>query len=116
MKLLPKVRFAIAHGQMKGRDLEKTMIRFLRREIDVLVCTTIIESGLDIPSSNTIIINGVDRLGLSQIYQLRGRVGRADDQAYAYLFIPRNSALGIDAQKRLRVLMEHSDLGSWRKR
>jgi transcription-repair coupling factor (superfamily II helicase) len=71
-----------------------------------------VESGLDIPTANTIIVNRADRFGLAQIYQLRGRVGRADEQAYAYLFIPRNSPLGIDAQKRLRVLMEHSDLGS----
>jgi transcription-repair coupling factor (superfamily II helicase) len=88
------------------------MLRFLHREIDMLVCTTIIESGLDIPSANTIFVNRADRFGLAQMYQLRGRVGRADEQAYAYLFIPRNHSLGKDAQKRLRVLLEHSDLGS----
>lgn len=85
---------------------------FLCREIDLLVCTTIIEAGLDIPSANTILVNRADRFGLGQIYQLRGRVGRAEEQAYAYLFIPKESLLGIDAQKRLKVLMEHSDLGS----
>ena len=111
-KLVPEVRFDVAHGRMKETELEKVMIRFFQQEIDMLVCTTIIESGLDIPSANTILVNRADRFGLAQIYQLRGRVGRADEQAYAYLFIPRNSALGIDAQKRLRVLMEHSDLGS----
>ncbi|MBU1397381.1 MAG: transcription-repair coupling factor, partial [Proteobacteria bacterium] len=75
-------------------------------------CTTIIESGLDIPSANTILVNRADKLGLSQIYQLRGRVGRSDEQAYAYLFIPKESSITKDAQKRLKVLMEHSDLGS----
>jgi len=88
------------------------MLRFMKKEIDLLVCTTIIESGLDIPSANTIIVNHADRFGLAQIYQLRGRVGRLDEQAYAYLFIPNESALGKDAQKRLKVLMEYSDLGS----
>ena len=78
----------------------------------MLVCTTIIESGLDIPSANSILINRADRFGLAQIYQLRGRVGRADEQAYAYLFIPEESALTKDARKRLKVLMEHSDLGA----
>ncbi|MCK4467252.1 MAG: transcription-repair coupling factor, partial [Desulfobacterales bacterium] len=82
------------------------------KEIDMLVCTTIIESGLDISSANTILINRAHRFGLAQIYQLRGRVGRADEQAYAYLFIPDETALGRDAQKRLKVLMEHSDLGA----
>jgi transcription-repair coupling factor (superfamily II helicase) len=88
------------------------MLQFLHREIDLLVCTTIIESGLDFPSANTIIINRADKFGLAQIYQLRGRVGRGDEQAYAYLFIPHESGLTRDAQKRLKVLMEHSDLGS----
>jgi len=111
-KLVPGIRMEIAHGRMKEDELEKVMLRFLRREIDLLVCTTIIESGLDIPSANTILVNRADKFGLAQIYQLRGRVGRADEQAYAYLFIPRESALGKDAQKRLKVLMEHSDLGS----
>ena len=111
-KLAPEVRLDVAHGRMKETELERVMVRFFQQEIDMLVCTTIIESGLDIPSANTILVNRADRFGLAQIYQLRGRVGRADEQAYAYLFIPRNSALGIDAQKRLRVLMEHSDLGS----
>jgi len=88
------------------------MFFFINREIDMLVCTTIIESGLDIASANTIIVNRADRFGLSQMYQLRGRVGRADEQAYAYLLIPHESLLGKDARKRLKVLMEHSDLGS----
>ena len=110
--LVPEVRLDVAHGQMHEKELEQVMVRFLNREIDLLVCTTIIESGLDIPAANTILINRADRFGLAQIYQLRGRVGRADQQAYAYLFIPKESTLTRDAQKRLKVLMEHSDLGS----
>jgi transcription-repair coupling factor (superfamily II helicase) len=110
--LVPEVRLAIAHGQMNEYDLEQVMYRFLNKEFDMLVCTTIIESGLDIPSANTIIVNRADRFGLAQIYQLRGRVGRSDEQAYAYLIIPDESVLTKDAQKRLKVLMEHSDLGS----
>lgn len=111
-RLVPGASFAVAHGQMKERDLENTMIRFLKREIDVLVCTTIIESGLDIPSVNTIIINEVDRFGLSQIYQLRGRVGRASDMAYAYLLLSDGAVLTREAEKRLRALMDFSHLGA----
>jgi transcription-repair coupling factor (superfamily II helicase) len=111
-KLVPEARIGVAHGRLAEEELENVMIRFVNREIDVLVCTTIVESGLDIPSANTILINRADRFGLAQIYQLRGRVGRADQQAYAYLFIHKESALGKNAQKRLKVLMEHSDLGS----
>ncbi|MCK5417005.1 MAG: transcription-repair coupling factor, partial [Desulfobacterales bacterium] len=110
--LVPEVRLDIAHGRMAENDLEQVMYRFLNKEFDMLVCTTIIESGLDIPAANTIIVNRADRFGLAQIYQLRGRVGRADEQAYAYLIIPNESLLTKDAQKRLKVLMEHSDLGS----
>jgi transcription-repair coupling factor (superfamily II helicase) len=110
--LVPEVRLDIAHGRMSEEDLERVMYRFLSKDFDMLVCTTIIESGLDIPSANTIIVNRVDRFGLAQIYQLRGRVGRSDEQAYAYLIIPDESVLTKDAQKRLKVLMEHSDLGS----
>ena len=110
--LVPEVRLDVAHGRMDERDLEKVMQRFVERDIDLLVCTTIIESGLDIPSANTIVINRADRFGLAQMYQLRGRVGRSEEQAYAYLFIPDESYLGRDAQKRLKVLMEHSDLGA----
>ena len=110
--LVPEVRLDVAHGRMKEDALEAVMFRFVQKEIDLLVCTTIIESGLDIPAANTIIVNRADRFGLSQMYQLRGRVGRADEQAYAYLFIPKDSVLGKDARKRLKVLMEHSDLGA----
>ncbi len=111
-QLAPRARFAVAHGQMKARDLEKTMVRFLKKEIDVLVCTTIIESGLDIPSANTIIINESDRLGLAQIYQLRGRVGRSEQQAYAYLLVSNGAGLTRDAEKRLKALMDFSHLGA----
>ena len=110
--LVPEVRLAVAHGRMPEPELEKVMLDFFNYEIDLLVCTTIIESGLDVGAANTIIINRADRFGLSQIYQLRGRVGRSDEQAYAYLFIPKDSVMSTDAQKRLKVLMEHSDLGS----
>jgi transcription-repair coupling factor (superfamily II helicase) len=110
--LVPGLRIGVAHGRLSDEELEKVMLELLHREIDLLVCTSIIESGLDFPSANTILINRADKFGLSQIYQLRGRVGRADEQAYAYLFIPHEGALTKDAQKRLKVLMEHSDLGA----
>ncbi|MBL7212280.1 MAG: transcription-repair coupling factor [Desulfobacteraceae bacterium] len=111
-QMVPRARFATAHGQMKARELEETMMRFLRKEVDVLVCTAIIESGLDIPSANTIIINNADRFGLAQIYQLRGRVGRAKEKAYAYLFIGKGSVLTKDAEKRLKALMDFTHLGA----
>ena len=111
-ELVPEARMAVAHGQMKGRDLENKMFRFIKREFDVLVCTTIIESGLDIPSANTIIINEADRLGLAQIYQLRGRVGRSDEKAYAYLMVSEGANLTRDAEKRLKALMDFTHLGA----
>ncbi len=111
-QIVPEVRLAVAHGQMAEDELETVMMQFMDCEIDLLVCTTIIESGIDVATANTILVNRADRFGLAQMYQLRGRVGRSDEQAYAYLFIPEESRLGIDAQKRLKVLMEHSDLGS----
>ena len=111
-KLVPEVRLDIAHGRMDEGKLESVMLRFSHYEVDMLVCTTIIESGLDIPSANTMLINRADKFGLAQIYQLRGRIGRSDAQAYAYLFIPAEHSLSTDALKRLKVLMEHSDLGS----
>jgi len=111
-RLAPEARIAVGHGQLKERDLEKVMLDFVRRKVDVLVCTTIIESGLDIPAANTIIINRADKFGLAQIYQLRGRVGRASEQAYAYLLIPGEHLISRDAQKRLRALMDFSELGA----
>lgn len=111
-RILPGLKLAVAHGQLSSRALEEVMVRFVRRDIDVLVCTTIIESGLDIPSANTIIINRADLLGLAEIHQLRGRVGRSNNQAYAYLLVPPSSYLSRDAQKRLEALLDFSELGS----
>ncbi|WP_456432429.1 transcription-repair coupling factor [Thermosulfuriphilus sp.] len=111
-RLVPEARIEVAHGQMPSEELERIMIRFLRHEIDVLVSTTIIESGLDIPNANTIIINRADRLGLAEIYQLRGRVGRSSDQAYCYLLVPSLNDLSEEARKRLRALMDFSELGA----
>ena len=109
--LVPEARLAVAHGQMPGKALEEIMVRFVNRQIDVLVCTTIIESGLDIPNANTIVITRADRLGLAEIYQLRGRVGRSREQAYAYLLVPSLDGLSKDSQQRLRALMDYNELG-----
>jgi transcription-repair coupling factor (superfamily II helicase) len=110
-RLAPQVRIAVAHGQMPAKRLEEIMVRFVNREIDVLVCTTIIESGLDISSANTIIITRADRLGLAEIHQLRGRVGRSSEQSYAYLLVPSLDGLSKEAKDRLRALLDHSELG-----
>ncbi len=109
--LLPEVTMAVAHGQTKERELERVMMRFMSRQVQVLVCSAIIESGLDIPNANTIIINRADHFGLAQLYQLRGRVGRSHERAYAYLMIPGEHVITREAQKRLRVLQELDDLG-----
>jgi transcription-repair coupling factor (superfamily II helicase) len=109
---LPKVRFHVAHGQMKGHELEKAMMDFLERKYDVLICTKIIESGIDIPSVNTIIINRADRFGLAELYQLRGRVGRSNIQAYAYLLTPPLSVLPRVTLRRLQAIQEFTELGS----
>jgi transcription-repair coupling factor (superfamily II helicase) len=111
-KLVPETRIAIAHGQMPERQLEQVMIKFMVGEYDVLVCTSIIESGLDIPNVNTIIINRADRFGLAQLYQLRGRVGRGAVRAYAYLLTPKNYELSEIARKRLEAIAEASELGA----
>ncbi|MGA9755929.1 MAG: transcription-repair coupling factor [Desulfobaccales bacterium] len=111
-ELVPEARVAMAHGQMAEKELERVMVRFWRREVSVLVCTAIIEAGLDIPSANTIIINRAHTMGLAQLYQLRGRVGRSQSQAYAYLLVPDEAALSNEAQKRLKALMEFTELGS----
>ena len=110
-KLVPGARIAVAHGQMSGKDLEAIMVSFVNKEIDVLVSTTIIESGLDIPSANTIIINRADMLGLAEIYQLRGRVGRSSTQSFAYLLVPSVDSLSRDSRDRLRALMDCNELG-----
>ena len=111
-RIVPELRIAIAHGQMSERQLERVMADFLARKHDVLLTTMIIESGLDIPTVNTILINRADAFGLAQLYQLRGRIGRSARRAYAYLLVPRDRALTETAQKRLRVIDEMEELGS----
>lgn len=111
-KLMPDVRIAFAHGQMKERELEKIMMQFMEREIDLLVSTTIIETGLDIPNVNTMIIHDANQLGLSQLYQLRGRVGRSNRNAFAFLMYRQNTLLKETAEKRLQAIREFTDLGS----
>jgi transcription-repair coupling factor (superfamily II helicase) len=110
--LVPKARFAEAHGQMDERELEETMLGFLRGDADCLVTTTIIESGLDIPTANTLIVERADQLGLSQAYQIRGRVGRSRERAFAYLLYPSPEALTEEAAARLSTLADHTELGS----
>jgi transcription-repair coupling factor (superfamily II helicase) len=111
-RLVPEARVVVAHGQMGEDELEKAMLDFIGKKYDVLLATTIIENGLDIPNVNTILINRADRYGLSQLYQLRGRVGRSDRPAYAYLLIPPETTLSPVAKKRLAAIREFSDLGS----
>jgi len=110
--LLPKARIAVGHGQMHSDELEEIMTAFVNGEADVLLSTTIIESGLDIPNANTIIIDRADRFGLSDLYQLRGRVGRYKHQAYAYMLLPRHASLLADVRKRLTAIKQYSTLGS----
>ncbi len=111
-RLVPEARVVVGHGQMAEDTLEKAMLDFMTHQCDVLLSTTIVENGLDIPNANTIVINRADRYGLSQLYQLRGRVGRSDRAAYAYLLIPPEEALSPVARKRLAAMKEFSDLGS----
>ena len=111
-ELVPEARVAVAHGQMDERVLEQTMLDFGDKKTNVLVCTTIIESGLDMPSVNTLIVERADLLGLSQMYQLRGRVGRAHERAYAYLFFPPELSMTEGAHERLKTISEHTGLGS----
>ncbi len=111
-RLCPDVDIAMAHGQMEAKSLEKTLLDFIDRRYDVLVCTNIIETGLDIPNANTMIINNAHQFGMSDLHQLRGRVGRSNKRAFCYLFCPPLSVLTPDARKRLRTLEEFSDLGS----
>jgi transcription-repair coupling factor (superfamily II helicase) len=111
-EIVPDVKIAIAHGQMDEGQLEKTILKFFNHEIDVLVCTTIIESGMDIPRANTMFIDNAQQFGLSQLYQLRGRVGRSKERAYCYLLVPPNRKIDAEAQERLRVIQENTALGS----
>jgi transcription-repair coupling factor (superfamily II helicase) len=111
-RLVPEARVAVGHGQLNEEELERVMVEFVAHKYDVLLATTIIENGLDIPNANTIIVNRADRYGLSQLYQLRGRVGRSDRRAYAYLLVPPEDSLSPVAKKRLAAIREFSDLGS----
>jgi transcription-repair coupling factor (superfamily II helicase) len=109
-QLVPEARIAVGHGQMKEKELEEVMRGFVSGEVNILVATSIIESGLDVPSVNTLIVDRADQFGLAQLYQIRGRVGRSHHRAYCYLLIPEN--VSEDAEKRLRVLEHHTELGS----
>jgi transcription-repair coupling factor (superfamily II helicase) len=111
-KLVPKARVVVGHGQMGEKELESVMLKFIRDEADVMVATTIVENGLDIPKANTILINRADRLGLAELYQLRGRVGRSHQRAYAYLLVPPDTSLSEIARKRLSAMKEFSELGA----
>ena len=112
MRLCPNARVAVAHGQMRPAELEKTIMDFIYHDFDILVATSIVESGVDIPNVNTIVINNADRFGLSNLHQLRGRVGRSDKKAYCYLLSRPDELLSSDARRRLRAIEEFSDLGS----
>ncbi|QQR79985.1 MAG: transcription-repair coupling factor [Deltaproteobacteria bacterium] len=114
-EIIPEAKIEIAHGQMDADGLEEVMVRFFHQDFNVLLCTTIIESGIDVPTANTLIINNADHFGLSQIYQLRGRVGRGNHRAYAYLLVPPGKPLTKESQLRLDVLQRFSDLGSGHK-
>ena len=111
-ELIPEAKVEFAHGKMSGRELENIMERFIKKEINVLVCTTILESGIDIPNANTIIVENADRLGLAQLYQIRGRVGRSNKQAYAYITYKRDKLLSEVADKRLKAIREFTEFGS----
>jgi transcription-repair coupling factor (superfamily II helicase) len=111
-RLVPEARLVVAHGQMSSRTLEKTMLKFIKGEIDILVCTTIIESGIDIPNANTMIIDNADRFGLADLYQLKGRIGRFDRKAYAYLVVKDISTLTHEVQVRLNAIKKYQQLGS----
>ena len=111
-QIVPEARIVMAHGQMDAKPLEAVMLKFFRREADVLVASAIIQSGIDVPNANTIIVNRADAFGLAQLYQLRGRVGRSGDQAYAYFLVPDEGRLTDDAQKRLTAIQQFTELGS----
>src|SRR5580658_10426075 len=111
-ELMPDARIRVGHGQMPERELEQVMLDFQRQRFNVLLCTTIIESGIDIPTANTIIINRADRFGLAQLHQLRGRVGRSHHRAYAYLVVPDRKAMTADAEKRLEAIASLEELGA----
>ncbi len=111
-QIVPEARIAVGHGQMEEKELERVMLGFMHGETNLLLCTTIIESGLDIPTANTLIVNRADTFGLSQLYQLRGRVGRSKQRAFAYLLIPGEGAISADARERLKIIQELTELGA----
>ncbi|MEG2658377.1 MAG: DEAD/DEAH box helicase, partial [Clostridiales bacterium] len=111
-ELVPDAKIVVGHGQMAEKELEKVMLDFMNGEADILLCTTIVESGLDFPNVNTLIVDEADRLGLSQMYQLRGRVGRSRKQGYAYFFYGKGGVLAMPARKRLGAIRDYTDLGS----
>ena len=111
-QLAPEAKVAMAHGQMGEGELEKVMVDFVDGQFDVLCCTTIIESGLDIPRANTMIVNHADRFGLAQLYQMRGRIGRSRERAFCYLVVPGENALSAEAKQRLAVLQRFTELGA----
>ena len=110
--MVPEAEVTFAHGQMSGREIEEIMFDFINKKTNVLVCTTILESGIDIPNANTIIVENADRLGLAQLYQIRGRVGRSDKQAYAYITYKPDKLLSEVADKRLKAIKEFTEFGS----
>jgi transcription-repair coupling factor (superfamily II helicase) len=110
--LMPEIRMKIGHGQMDEEELERTLVQFFNHEIDMLLCTTIVESGMDVPKANTMFIDQAHMMGLSQLYQLRGRVGRSKQRAYCYLLLPKGKKIEKEAQERLKVLQENTALGS----
>ena len=111
-KSIPEVKIAVANGQMHSRELEGVMKEFIKGNIDVLVCTVIIESGIDIPNANTLIVNRADMFGLADLYQLKGRVGRFKDKAYAYFLIPKGKVVSSESKRRLRAIEKYRELGS----
>ncbi|MBC8019314.1 MAG: transcription-repair coupling factor, partial [Verrucomicrobia bacterium] len=110
--LAPQAKIEVAHGQMTPRDLDEVMTAFVEGTVDVLVCSAIIENGLDVPNANTLIVDHADKFGLSQLYQLRGRVGRSTQRGYAYLLIPGEASITSDARERLKILQDISELGA----
>ncbi len=110
--LIPEAKIGFAHGKMTGKELEEIMLDFINKKIDVLVCTTILESGIDIPNANTIIVENADKLGLAQLYQIRGRVGRSNTQSYAYITYKPDKLLSEIADKRLKAIKEFTEFGS----
>ena len=111
-ELVPEAVVAYAHGKMSGNDIEAIMLDFINKKTNVIVCTTILESGIDIPNANTIIVENADRLGLAQLYQIRGRVGRSNKQSYAYIMYKRDKLLSEVAEKRLKAIKEFTEFGS----